>query len=328
MNIYDIAKKSGVSIATVSRVLNNSPSVRPKTREHVLQVMREAGYTPNAFARGLGLGSMRMVGILCTNIRDPFYATAVGYVEEHLRAQGMNAVLRCTGPLLEDKQKSLDYMIHQNVDAVILIGSAFREDSDNSHIAAAARQVPVIIINGYVNLPGVYCVTCDERGAVADLVDRLFRRHRQRILLLHDSMTYSCQQKITGYHDAHETGGVPVSAQRIVQVDRDLEAINACIKRLLVQGVTFDAVIGTEDILALGAQKALQRIGLTMPVIGFNNSQLARCCSPELTSIDNNLEELCAKALTMLGALLQKEEAPTHTVISAKLVERDSFRAD
>ncbi len=326
MNIYDIAAKSGVSIATVSRVLNNSASVRPQTRDRVLQVMQEEGFTPNNFARGLSTGSMGMIGILCTNVRDAFYTTAIGYIEEHLRRRNKYTVLRCTGPELEDKKAALDYMVQQNVDAVFLIGSAFREDTDNSHIAAAAQHVPIIIINGYVELPGVYCVTSDEKGAVENLVAQLSRMHRDRILLLHDSLTYSCQQKLAGYRAGHERCGLPVDESRIVQVDRRLEEINACIKRLLVRGVTFDAVIGSEDILALGAQKALQRIGLTMPIIGCNNSLLARCCSPELTSVDNGLEKMCTQALEMLDALLQKQEAPAHVSIPTTLVERESFR--
>ena len=77
MNIYDIAKLANVSIATVSRVVNNSPKVSPKTKEKVLAVMKENEYTPNAFARGLGLGSMKTVGIICPNIDDIYMAKAV-----------------------------------------------------------------------------------------------------------------------------------------------------------------------------------------------------------------------------------------------------------
>lgn len=328
MNIYDIAEKSGVSIATVSRVLNDSPNVRAQTRERVLEVIRAEGYTPNAFARGLGLGSMRMIGILCTSVRDPFYAQAVGHVEEHFRQNGLNAILRCTGSTAEEKKQALEYMLQKNVDAVVLIGSIFREDADNSHIAAAAKQVPIIIINGHIDLPGVYCVTCDERKAVRDLVEALFRRHKKRVLFLHDLMTYSCQQKIAGYRDGYALFDEPVNDALIVPVERNLDAVNDCIKRLLVQGVSFDAVIGAEDILALGAQKSLHRIGLNMPIIGFNNSSLARCATPELTSIDNGLEEMCTIALRVLDDLLEKKKAPTHTVVQAHLVERDSFRAN
>lgn len=326
VNIYDIAAKSGVSIATVSRVLNDSPHVRPQTREKVLAVIRQEEYAPNAFARGLGLGSMGMVGVLCTDVRDPFYAAAVGYVEEQLRAQGMHAILRCTGSRLEDKNQALEAVVRENVDAVILIGSAFQEDTDNRHIAAAAMRLPVIIINGYVPLPGVYCITCDERQAVRSLVEGLFRRQIRHILFLHDAMTYSCQQKIAGYRDGCAACGAPAQEQCIVAVERRMDAVNECIKRLLVQRVTFDAVIGSEDILAVAAQKALQRIGINMPVIGFNNSVLAQCCTPELTSVDNALETMCAAALQTLRGLLDKKEVDPHVVIPARLVERDSFR--
>ncbi len=326
MNIYDIAEKSGVSIATVSRVLNDSPNVRATTRDRVLAVIRQEGYTPNAFARGLGLGSMRMVGILCTDVRDPFYAQAVGNVEEHLRKNNLNAILRCTGDTAVEKKATLEYMLQKNVDAIVLIGSAFREDEDNSHIAVAAQQVPIIIINAHIDLPGVYCVTCDEHRAVSDLVSELFFRHKKHVLFLHDVITYSCQQKIAGYRDAYAHAGEVVNDALIVPVERNLDAVNDCIKRLLVSGITFDAVIGAEDILALGAQKSLQRIGLKMPIIGFNDSNLARCTTPELSSIDNKLSDMCERALQILDALLDKKEAPTHTVIPATLIERDSFR--
>ena len=328
MNIYDIAAKCGVSIATVSRVLNKSPNVRPQTRDKVLAVMQEENYAPNAFAQGLGLGSMRMVGVLCTSLRDPFYAEAVAHVEDYLRGRGMNAILRCTGPSLEEKKQSLFYMLQRNVDAVVLIGSAFREDSDNDHIAEAARRVPVIIINGYVDLPGVYCVTSDEKGAVADLVGRLMSRQRRRILFLYDQLTYSSQQKLAGYQEGCAAAGIQPDEQLIVRVERRLDEVNACIKQLLVKGVSFDAVIGSEDILALGTQKALQRIGLSMPIIGFNNSTLAKCATPELTSVDNRLATLCETAMTMLDDLLDKKEVAAHTVIPAQLVERDTFRGN
>ena len=88
INIYDIAKLSGVSIATVSRVVNGSPKVSPKTKEKVLAVIRENEYTPNVFARGLGLDSMKTVGIICPNIADQYMARAVAYLEDNLHKYG------------------------------------------------------------------------------------------------------------------------------------------------------------------------------------------------------------------------------------------------
>ncbi len=328
MNIYDIAAKCGVSIATVSRVLNDSPHVKQSTRDKVLSTIAQEGYSPNAFARGLGLGSMGLVGVLCTDLRDPFYAEAVGQVEEYLSQQGRNILLRCTGDTLEGKQKGLEYMVKRHVDAVVLIGSPFCETEDNAHIAAAAQSIPIITINSFLHLPGVYCITADEKGGICQLVEQLISRQRRRILFLYDKLTYSCNRKIEGYKEAYANCGLPVDDQLIVHVEGNLEAINTCIKQLLVKGGSFDAVVGAKDILAVGTQKALQSIGLNLPIIGFDNSILARCATPELSSIDNELSRLCATAMAVLDNLLSGKHAESHTIIQTRLVERDTFRSN
>ena len=103
MNIYDVSKKAGVSIATVSRVLNGNKNVSDKTKERVLSVMEELGYTPNVFARGLGLNTMHTIGILCSDSSDAFLANAVYYLEQTLRKNGYESFLCCTGYELENK---------------------------------------------------------------------------------------------------------------------------------------------------------------------------------------------------------------------------------
>ena len=97
---------------------------------------------------------------------------------------------------------------------------------------------------------------------------------------------------------------------------------------LLESGVSFSAVMASEDLLAIGAMKALQECGLSMPVIGFNNSILSECCSPSLTSVDNMLDTLCPAAISMLTGILEGKSVPQKMVISATLVQRDTFRAD
>lgn len=323
MNIYDIAQRSGVSIATVSRVINGSAGVRQKTREKVLAVIKQEDYTPNIFARGLGLNSIRMIGILCTDVSDLYYAKAVSLVENCLREKGFDALLSCTGPELADKKKSLSLMLQKRVDAVILIGSAFREDADNSHLCEAARQAPVVIINGLVDLPDVYCVLCDEREATRENVSHLYLGGCRRILYLYDALSYSGGQKRDGYLDGIREQGLEAFECR---VSKDMEAARKKVAELLQKGEAFDAVLASEDLLAIGAQKALADAGHTLPVIGFNNSTLARCASPELTSVDNMLDVLCPAAVNLLCGLLDGKPAPHKTVVSARLVERETFR--
>ena len=326
MNIYDIAKRSGVSIATVSRVLNGSHNVSSKTREKVLAVMRQEDYTPNVFARGLGLNSMKMIGILCTDVSDTFYAKAVSLVEGMLKQEGFDALLCCTGNHLEDKKKYLDLLLTKRVDAVILIGSAFKESIDNSHIENAAKQVPVIIINGLVELPGTYCVLCDERSAVRQNIQLLHQAGCENILYLYDTMTYSGCEKIAGYKEGLQQCGIPFRDSLLVKVVKSLDEIIGKMTVLIEGGTTFSAVMASEDLLAIGALKALQKANLDLPVIGFNNSILSECSTPSLSSVDNMIDMLCPTAVRMLIDILSGKNVPQKVVITPKLIERETFR--
>ena len=326
MNIYDVAKRSGVSIATVSRVLNGSPNVSQATRNKVLAVMRQGEYIPNVFARGLGLNSMKIIGILCTDIADTFYARAVSLVEGLLRRQGFDALLCCTGNDLDDKKKYLELLLAKRVDAVILIGSAFKESVDNSHIENAARQVPVIIINGLVELPNTYCVYCDESAAVAKNVSLLYGQGCRDILYLYDTLTYSGCLKIDGYKAGLRDNGLVFRENLLVRVQKELSEVTGRVTALLDGGLSFDAVMAAEDLLAIGALKALQKKRLEMPVIGFNNSILAQCSSPALTSVDNMLDNLCPAAIDILTGILENRSMPQKMVVSSRLVQRDTFQ--
>ena len=116
MNIYDVSKRAGVSIATVSRVLNGNPNVSEKTRTKVLTVMAESGYTPNVFARGLGLGTMKTIGIMCSDSSDPYLANAIYHLERQLRSHGYDSLLCCTGTSLENKRIYFELLLSKRVD--------------------------------------------------------------------------------------------------------------------------------------------------------------------------------------------------------------------
>ena len=152
MNIYDIANAAGVSIATVSRVLNNGV-VGKKTYKKVVSVMEEMGYTPNAFARGLGLGTMNTVGVVVSNIYDLYFARAISVLEENLRRHGYDLILCCANDDEKERKKYFHLLLAKNVDAVILIGSRFAKKETAQDVAELAKKIPVVIIGGYIEAP-------------------------------------------------------------------------------------------------------------------------------------------------------------------------------
>ena len=321
-DIYDIAKRAGVSIATVSRVLSGSAKVRESTRNRVLSVMESADYHPNAFARGLGLGSMKTIGILCTDVSDLYYAKAVSILERLLRKGGWNALLCCTGNDLGDKKKNIRILLDRQVDAIILVGSAFRESSDNSHIECAAERVPVIVINGLIECPNTYCVICNERDAVYRCAFRLYGLGYRHILYLYDVPTYSGMEKLEGFRRAAHDCGAENAESLTVRTEKGNARVEECISGLMERRTEIDAVMASEDLIASEALRALKSYGKNVPVIGFNNSVLAECVS--LTSIDNMLESMCTAAVGIMNDVLAGQKATRKITVEARLVVRES----
>ncbi len=335
MNIYDIAEKCGVSIATVSRVLNNNPNVSAATRAKIQAVIDEANYTPSELARKLGNnaeapatigGTIHGVGVLCSRSQSIYNGPILADLESALTQRGYALILADCGTTPEEEQVALEKMQANGVSAIIYVNPLHYEHMASSPLATAAKNVPIILLNGQVEAPGVYSIYSNQKQAIAELVDALMRRQRRRILFLYDQSTHDCRQQLEGYREAIAAAGLQLDPDLIVPIESDLDKVNQGIKRLLVNRVTFDAVIGAEDLLALGAQKSLLRTGLTMPIIGFGNSHLSRCANPELSSVDCDTAGLCATAMGILDTLLAGGQPTSPVILPTKLVERDTFR--
>ncbi|MCK5128933.1 MAG: LacI family DNA-binding transcriptional regulator [Clostridiales bacterium] len=329
MNIYDIAKEAGVSIATVSRIINNKGNVSPKTQDKVLKVMQDMGYTPNAFARALGLNSIKMVGVLCSDVADKHYAKAVSIIEKELRSNGYDAILCCTGKDLKDKKKAINVLLSKRVDAMILVGSVFQEKDDNSHIKEAAETIPVMIINGTYDYENTYSVSCDEEESVYTCVKKLVEDNHKEILYIYDVESLSGINKKNGYLRGLTESNIPINEQLIVKCDRTLDSVKDAVDRVIENDIQFSAIIAAEDVLAVGAMKSLTKKRIRVPrqvvVVGFNNSVLAECSTPALTSIDNKIEILCESAVKTLLDVFDGKKTKKHQIIKGNIVYRESF---
>ena len=289
MNIYDIAELAGVSIATVSRVVNDSPKVSEKTKAKVRAVMEEQNYTPNVFARGLGLNSMHTVGIVCPDVSDTYMANAVAYLEKYLRKYGYDCILSCSGYKYEDKVNAVQQILQKRIDALILVGSNYAGDGGNldmDYLSQAAGEVPVFLMNGYIRCPGVYCVLSDGYQIVYDMVSEELEVFEQnKILKVRDTLLKRKQEG-------------------------------------------FDAVLATDDGLAVGALKYVRMMGRSVPqdveIIGFNDSELAVCCDPELSSVDSRGELLCRTIVESMRQLLAGHSIRHKKVVPCRLVKRNT----
>lgn len=328
MNIYEIADLAGVSIATVSRVINDSSLVSEKTKLHVRQVMKENGYTPNIFARGLGLNSMKTIGLVCPDVADNYMARAVAYLERDLREYGYGCILCCSGYADEDRQIAVNTVLQKRIDALIIIGSSYADDDPDAervdYIREAARQVPVFLINGYVRGENISCALCNDYEATYTTVSELLQSGRKSVLFLSDSYSSSANQKRRGYEDALRDAGLPVRKDQELFVQNQIDAARDLL--LSIPSLDADSVFATEDGLAAGALKYAKRRGLLVPedlsIVGYNNSELAVCCSPELSSIDSRLDRLCRIVIDFLKLRLKGKPVRDKVYAKGYLIRR------
>lgn len=331
MTIYDISRLAGVSTATVSRVLNGNTNVKPDTKKKVLDIMEQYGYTPNAFARGLGLNTMKTIGILCADSSDIYLAKAVYFIERNLRAGGYRSILCCTGYDIQDKRNALNLLLTQKVDGVILAGSNFvyPDDGDNQYIREAAARVPVMLLNADFDCANVFCTLCDDFKAIQDIALNLIDSGTEDILYLYNSTSYSGRRKLSGYRSAYFLRGLTPDEkyQRFYpDYHDDADSIRAFLDSLLEEGLEFHAIIASEDILATAGLKFAKLHNICVPrdlsIVGYNNSILASCCDPELTSVDNRLETLCQQLVSTLIGTLNGSEMPQKTIFTPELIKR------
>lgn len=333
MTIYDISKKAGVSIATVSRVLNGSANVKPKTRKKVMDIIEQYGYKPNAFARGLGLNSMKTIGILCADASDLYLAKAIYFIEQNLRENGYHSVLGCTGYELSGKKESLNLLLSQHVDAVVMIGSNFilNNPEDNQYVRDAASQVPIMLLNADFDCNNVYCTLCDDYKATQDATEQMLLSGASNILYLYNSNSYSGLKKLAGYQNALLTHDIPLKKE-LMQCFKgsheDIDGVKSFVEAITKKGVKFDGIVTSDDFLAIGAMNYARTNHIKVPselqIVGYNNSILAHCSEPELSSIDNRLEDMCIQLVKTLIGTLSQNEMPQKTIFSGELIKRGS----
>lgn len=320
MNIYDIAKKTGVSTATVSRYLNGSGYVGKKTRERIAEVIAESGYTPSGFARSLSRGEkMKLFGVIVYRINDLYYAGCAAVLEKALRTAGYEMMLGCAENTETAVAAVTESLIKKNADALIYIGSAFTETAPyiTAHIAP---RIPCFFINAAVTGNNVFSAFCDDEKATASAA-AILAAQRKRPIYLYDREIYGTARKRKGFLSVFPEAGVyliddgePSSRKKLAAILRETDA---------------DAIMAANDTLAAIAIRAAHDIGRRVPediaVIGHDNSFISELTIPALTSIDNGGEKLAAETAKKILSFFQGEKFTAETEIEAVLKRRESF---
>lgn len=328
MNIYDIAKEAGVSISTVSRVLNNKSYVKQETREKIETVLKKYSYTPSAIARGLVTKSMNTIGILTVDIRVPHYAKTAYIIEQEFSNNGYNVIVCNTDGSMDKNNRYIKILNEKKVDGLVLIGSVFNEIMSNDEILENLKDIPIILANGRLDISNAYSVLVDDKMGIKLAVDYLYSKGHRNILYVEDLESSSAVLKQSGFISSMKKHDVKNPNKFIFKTEYGLDGGKAIAKKILELGIKFSAVVFGEDLTAIGAMKEFKRAGLKIPddvaITGFNNSEYALLCEPELTSVENNAETMGVLVAKMLKSLIEEDGKNASLMIQPELVVRGS----
>jgi LacI family transcriptional regulator len=329
LNIYDIAKEAGVSISTVSRVLNNKDRVTPKTRGKIQALLEKHNYTPNAIARGLVAKTMKTVAILSVDVRVPHYAQTAYTIEREFSKRAYNVIVCNTGGELEETRRYARSIAGQ-VDGVVLVGSVFNKLGMDDEVAGALQGMPVIIANGHLDMPNAYSILVDDRLGISLAVNHLLQRGHppETIAYVKDLATESAKIKCRGFLAALSKAGVEDAKKRVFQTSYSLEGGRDAARKILQVKPFPTAVVCGEDLTAVGLIKGFSAAGFDVPkdmaVTGYNNSEYSLICTPELTSVDNKGEMCALLCVQLLESRIDGSSSFASMTINPELVVRGS----
>ncbi|SKC42593.1 LacI family DNA-binding transcriptional regulator [Maledivibacter halophilus] len=286
-NIREVAKMAGVSVATVSRVLNHPEAVSDKTRKKVLDTIEEMKYTPNGIARSLALNKTSTIALLIPNILNPIYSRLAMGIEEVAHQKGYNTFLCNTE---EDKEKEREYieiLLEKRVDGFILISSLLdKGDIDNFR----KENIPFVIIGSDLKDLDANIVYTDYLKGAYMATQHLIEIGYKRIA--HISGPFKKRdsiQKIEGFKKAMIENNLSIFEGYVIEGNNEIEGGYLGAKRLIKMKYLPEALFVANDLMAIGAMDAIKDTGLSIPkniaVVGFDDIRMASLVEPKLTTI-------------------------------------------
>lgn len=328
VTIYDVAREAGVSMATVSRVVNNNPNVKPQTRKKVFEAIERLGYRPNAVARGLASKKTTTVGVVIPDISNAIFAEVARGIEDIANMYHYNIIL-CNADKKKEKEiRVINTLLEKQVDGLLFMGGAVTEE----HLQAFRTS----------NVPIVLCATTDDQGtfpsvdidhgqAAYDAVQALITQGHKKIAMISGTLQDPAlgYARYHGYKRALEEAGLPYDETLVRPGNYRYESGVDAMKYFLELDERPTAVFAATDEMAIGAIHCIQDFGLNVPsdvsVISVDNSRMASMVRPKLSAVAQPMYDIGAVSMRLLTKLMKKENVDmSKVVLPHEVIVRES----
>jgi DNA-binding LacI/PurR family transcriptional regulator len=320
--ILDVARRAGVSKSLVSLVMQGSAQVSEERREAVLRAAEELRYRPNAMARSLVRQRSFVVGVMLSDLHNPFFTEVVDGVEDEAIAAGYRALFNTGSRTPERESEALETLLQLRTDGVILAAPVL----GTAEIVAAAATVPVVLLARHSRSTAIDSVTNDDRAGARLVVDHLVALGHVAIAHIDGGAGAGAAARRTGYSQAMRRHGL-AERIRVIPGAYTEEGGAGGVGRMLRDGASPTAVFVANDLAAVGALHALEERGLKVPadvsVIGYDNTALAALGHIDLTTVHQPRREMGSTAVRLLLERLDGgRRTARHQVVAPRLVVR------
>jgi LacI family transcriptional regulator len=317
ITIYDVAREANVSMATVSRVVNGNPNVKPTTRKKVSEAIDRLGYRPNAVARGLASKKTTTVGVIIPDISSTFYAELARGIEDIATMYKYNIILSNSDQNRDKELHLLNTMLGKQVDGIVFMGGNITEE----HVEEFKRSPVPIVLAASIDLNEVTpSVNINYEQATFDAVSMLIEKGHKRIGYVTGPMEepINKEKKMSGYRRALTEAGLSIDEDLITEGDYTYDSGLEAFEKISELSNKPTAIFAGTDEMALGVVHAAQDNGYVIPndieIIGFDNTKLATMVRPQLTTVVQPTYDIGAVAMRLLTKLMNKEEVENHIV--------------
>ncbi|WP_379964319.1 LacI family DNA-binding transcriptional regulator [Epilithonimonas sp. UC225_85] len=289
--IYDISKKLNVSVATVSRALNNHPRISQATKELVVNMAKELDYKQNNLAKALKSGETKTVGVIVPYINTNFFSSVIRGIEEELSPHGYRVIICQSHDDATIEKKQLNTLLHTQVDCIFISISKNTSDMEYVKKIVSTTNTPIIFFDRKKDIPGISTITIDDHKGAYQATEHLINQGYKNICHFSGDQNLEIyQNRLNGYISALKDYKLPVIQENIINTGSSIEeGINA-MKSLWKRKIKPDAIFSASDFTALGACKEIKNLKLKMPddigVIGFSNEPFTQFMELSISSVD------------------------------------------
>ncbi|ANS40988.1 HTH-type transcriptional regulator AscG [Serratia inhibens PRI-2C] len=330
--ILEVAKKAGVSKATVSRVLSGSGYVSPEKRALVDKAIAETGYRPNLLARNLATKTTQTIGLVVTNTlySGNYFSELMSQSARIMEENGRQLILADGKHTAEEEMAAIQFLLDLRCDGVIIY-PRFLSIAQMDEIISRHKQ-PILVINRRLRLNDSYCIFSDQHATSAAAVAHLIQLGHRDIAFITGSLdSPTGLERLSGYKSALAEQGIAVNNALIVEGKWNAQSGMAAVDALLAGGHAFSAIVASNDEMAIGAMKRLAECQIPVPsavsVIGFDDIPLAPYTIPSLSSMKMPVTEMIKETINRLVSMLDGGELSKRPTFPASLILRDSVAA-